>query len=183
MGRPSVDGARPAVGCVLLADLDHFKRINDTLGHPAGDAVLATVSHRLSAALRESDKLVRWGGEEFLAVLDPISNDQADRTVERLLQAVRRDPVLWNGQAIECTISIGYACFPMSGSATEISLQSAISLIDKALYEAKRRGRDRACLISAVTAQDEQQLTVISDEFESAAADSRIQLVEMGAAA
>jgi diguanylate cyclase (GGDEF)-like protein len=179
----SVDGARPAAGCVLLADLDHFKRINDTLGHPAGDAVLATVSHRLSAALRESDKLVRWGGEEFLAVLDPITNEQANNTVERLLQAVRRDPVLWNGQAISCTISIGYACFPMTGSNTEISLQSAISLIDKALYEAKRRGRNRACLISAVSAHDEQQLTVISDEFESAAADQRVQLVEMGAAA
>jgi len=91
--------------------------------------------------------------------------------------------VLWNGQAIKCTISIGYACFPMAGSDTQISLQSAISLIDKALYEAKRRGRDRACLISAVTAHDEQQLTMISDEFESAAADSRILLVEMGAAA
>jgi diguanylate cyclase (GGDEF)-like protein len=179
----SVDGARPVGGCVLLADLDHFKRINDTLGHPAGDAVLATVSHRLSAALRENDKLVRWGGEEFLAVLDPITPEQADRTVERLLRAVRRDPVLWNGQAIECTISIGYACFPMAGSATEISLESAIGLIDKALYEAKRRGRDRACLIRAVTARNARELTLISAEFESAAADSRIQLVEMGVAA
>jgi diguanylate cyclase (GGDEF)-like protein len=180
----SVEGAKPVVGgCVLLADLDHFKRINDTLGHPAGDAVLATVSHRLSAALRESDKLVRWGGEEFLAVLDPITPEQADRTVERLLQAVRRDPVLWNGQAIDCTISIGYACFPMAGSATEISLESAIGLIDKALYEAKRRGRDRACLISAVSARNARELTLISAEFESAAADRRIQLIEMGVAA
>jgi diguanylate cyclase (GGDEF)-like protein len=179
----SVEGARPVGGCVLLADLDHFKRINDTLGHPAGDAVLATVSHRLSAALRESDKLVRWGGEEFLAILDPITPEQADRTVERLLHAMRRDPVLWNGQAINCTISIGYACFPMAGSETEISLDSAIGLIDKALYEAKRRGRDRACLISAMTAHDERELTVISTEFETAAADRRIQLVEMGAAA
>jgi diguanylate cyclase (GGDEF)-like protein len=179
----SVDGARPVGGCVLLADLDHFKRINDTLGHPAGDAVLATVSHRLSAALRETDKLVRWGGEEFLAVLDPITPEQADRTVERLLQAVRRDPVLWNGQAIRCSISIGYACFPMPGADTEISLDSAISLTDKALYEAKRRGRNRACLISAVIAQDKDDLTVICEEFESAAADERVRLVEMGAAA
>ncbi len=179
----SVDGGRPVGGCVLLADLDHFKRINDTLGHPAGDAVLATVSHRLSAALRETDKLVRWGGEEFLAVLDPITPEQADRTVERLLQAVRRDPVLWNGQAIRCTISIGYACFPMAGADTEISLDSAISLTDKALYEAKRRGRNRACLISAVIAQDKDDLTVICEEFESAAADERVRLVDMGAAA
>jgi diguanylate cyclase (GGDEF)-like protein len=179
----TVDGARPVGGCVLLADLDHFKRINDTQGHPAGDAVLATVSHRLSAALRESDKLVRWGGEEFLAVLDPITPEQADLTVKRLLQAVRRDPVLWNGQGIQCTISIGYACFPMAGSKTEISLDSAIRLVDKALYEAKRRGRDRACLISAVSAHDERELTIISSEFESATADRRIQLVDMGAAA
>jgi diguanylate cyclase (GGDEF)-like protein len=179
----SVEGARPVGGCVLLADLDHFKRINDTLGHPAGDAVLATVSHRLSAALRENDKLVRWGGEEFLAILDPITPEQADLTVKRLLHAMRRDPVLWSGHAIQCTISIGYACFPMAGSDTQISLDSAIGLVDKALYEAKRRGRDRACLISAVTAHDEQELTVISTEFETAAADRRIELVERGAAA
>jgi diguanylate cyclase (GGDEF)-like protein len=179
----SVDGARPVGGCVLLADLDHFKRINDTLGHPAGDAVLATVSHRLSAALRESDKLVRWGGEEFLAILDPITREQADSTVERLLQTVRRDPVLWGGQAIQCTISIGYAFFPMTGSVTEISLENAISLVDKALYEAKRRGRDRACLISSMSAVDERDLTVISAEFESAAADLRVLLVETGVAA
>ncbi len=179
----SVDGSRPVGGCVLLADLDHFKRINDTLGHQAGDAVLATVSHRLSAALRENDKLVRWGGEEFLAVLDPITPEQADRTVERLLYAVRRDPVLWNGKTITCTISIGYAYFPMAGSETEITLDSAIGLIDKALYMAKRRGRNRACLISALSAHTERELTIISAEFESAAADNRIQLVEMGVAA
>ncbi len=179
----SVDGARPVGGCVMLADLDHFKRINDTLGHPAGDAVLATVSHRLSAALRESDKLVRWGGEEFLAILDPITPEQADLTVERLLQAVRRDAVMWNGQAVRCTISIGYAFFPMPGSATEISLESAISLVDKALYEAKRRGRDRACLISRVSASDEGELTIINADFQSATADRRIQLIETGAVA
>ena len=179
----SVEGARPIEGCVLVADLDHFKRINDSLGHPAGDAVLATVSHRLSAALRESDKLVRWGGEEFLAILNPITPEQADLTVKRLLDVMRRDPVLWSGQAIGCTISIGYACFPMAGSETPISLESAIGLVDKALYEAKRLGRDRACLISAVTAQDESELTIISNEFDTAAADHRVQLVEIGVAA
>jgi diguanylate cyclase (GGDEF)-like protein len=179
----TVDGAQPVSGCVLLADLDHFKRINDTLGHPAGDAVLATVSHRLSAVLRESDKLVRWGGEEFLAVLDPITPEQANKTVERLLECVRRDPVLWNGQSIQCSISIGYACFPMAGSRTAISLDAAISLVDKALYEAKRRGRDRACLIGRVNAHDQQELTIISTNFESAAVSRRVQLVDMGHAA
>ena len=180
----AVDGDRPVGGCVLLADLDHFKRINDTYGHPAGDAVLAAMSQRLSAALREQDKLVRWGGEEFLAVLGPMTPVQADVTAARLLQAVRREPVTWNGQMIHCTISIGYASFPMEGSATDISLDSAISLVDKALYEAKRRGRDRACLIKVVSARDERELTDISSEFESATIDRRVQLVEiLGAAA
>jgi diguanylate cyclase (GGDEF)-like protein len=180
----AVDGGRPVGGCVLLADLDHFKRINDTFGHPAGDAVLAAMSQRLASALRENDKLVRWGGEEFLAVLGPMSPAQADLTAERLLQAVRGEPVLWNGQLIRCTISIGYANFPMPGSATDISLDSAISLVDKALYEAKRRGRDRACLIKVVSARNEKELTTISSEFESATSDRRVQLVEiLGAAA
>jgi diguanylate cyclase (GGDEF)-like protein len=180
----AVEGSRPVGGCVLLADLDHFKRINDTYGHPAGDAVLAAMSQRLSAALRVDDKLVRWGGEEFLAVLEPMTPSQADSTAERLLQAVRSEPVMWNGQLIRCTISIGYANFPMAGSATDITLDSAISLVDKALYVAKRRGRDRACLIKVVSARNEKELTNISSEFESAARDRRIQLVEiLGAAA
>jgi diguanylate cyclase (GGDEF)-like protein len=179
----AVDGGRPAGGCVLLADLDHFKRINDTYGHPAGDAVLAVMSQRLSAALRENDKLVRWGGEEFLAVLGPMSPAQADLMAERLLLAVRCEPVSWNGQKIHCTISIGYANFPMAGSATDISLESAISLVDKALYEAKRRGRDRACVIKVVSARDEHELTTISSEFESATTDLRVQLAEIRGAA
>jgi diguanylate cyclase (GGDEF)-like protein len=180
----AVDGGRPVGGCILLADLDHFKRINDTHGHPAGDAVLAAMSQRLAAALRENDKLVRWGGEEFLAVLGPMTPAQADLTAERLLHAVRCEPVVWNGNLIRCTISIGYASFPMAGSATDISLDSAISLVDKALYEAKRRGRDRACLIKVVSARNEKELTSISSEFESATTDRRVQLVEiLGAAA
>jgi diguanylate cyclase (GGDEF)-like protein len=180
----AVDGGRPVGGCILLADLDHFKRINDTFGHPAGDAVLAAMSQRLAAALRENDKLVRWGGEEFLAVLGPMSPSQADLTAARLLHAVRCEPVVWNGQVIHCTISIGYACFPMMGSAADISLEAAISLVDKALYEAKRRGRDRACLIKLVSARDDKELTTISSEFESATSDRRVQLVEiLGAAA
>jgi diguanylate cyclase (GGDEF)-like protein len=86
-------------------------------------------------------KLVRWGGEEFLAVLDSIAPEQADLTIARLLEAVRRDPIVCDGQSIRCTISIGYACFPMPGSTKEIRLETAIRLVDKALYEAKRRGR------------------------------------------
>src|SRR5260370_38886244 len=100
-------------------------------------------------------------------MLDPITREQADSTVERLLQTVRRDPVLWNGQAIQCTISIGYGLFPMTGSATEISLENAISLVVKALYEAKRRALDRACLIVLWCSVEESERSVVSAEFDS----------------
>ena len=112
-------------------------------------------------------------------MLGPMTPAQADLTAERLLQAVRCEPVAWNGQLIRCTISIGYASFPIAGSAANISLEAAISLVDKALYEAKRRGRDRACLIKVVSARNEQELTTISSEFESATTDRRVQLVEI----
>jgi diguanylate cyclase (GGDEF)-like protein len=166
-----VDGARPVIGCVLLVDIDHFKRVNDTFGHPAGDAVLAAVSHRLSSTLRASDKLVRWGGEEFLAVLDAMPPEHADLTMARLLEAVRQDPIMYDGQSIHCTISIGYACFPMSGT-SEIRLEAAIRLVDKALYEAKHRGRDRACRVCEIK-EDMPELTVVDP----------IQFIEIVAAA
>jgi diguanylate cyclase (GGDEF)-like protein len=156
-----MDGARPAMGCVLLVDIDHFKQINDTFGHAVGDVVLTAVSHRLSSTLRASDKLVRWGGEEFLAVLDSMPPEYADVTIARLLAAVRQDPITYDGQAIHCTISIGYACFPMPGVIPQIGLESAIRLVDKALYEAKRRGRDRACRVSQVRVGDPPDLNVI----------------------
>jgi diguanylate cyclase (GGDEF)-like protein len=166
------------LGCVLLVDLDHFKRINDTYGHPAGDKVLEVMSKRLTTVLRDNDTLVRWGGEEFLVVLPPMTHAQSDATALRLLNVVRREPVLWQGQSISCTISIGYASFPLAGANTEISLDRAISLVDKALYQAKRRGRDRACLISVVRAGTEKDLASINAEFEVATADRRVQLVD-----
>ncbi len=177
-----VDGGRPTVGCVLLMDIDHFKRVNDTFGHPAGDAVLAAVSQRLAATLRAGDKLVRWGGEEFLAVLDSITPEQADLTIARLLAAVRQDPIVCNGQSIYCTISVGYACFPMSGANQDIRLETAIRLVDKALYEAKRRGRDRACRVGAVGDADISDL-ILSHDVDIAVAGLPLQFVDMGVAA
>ena len=178
------EAGRPVSGCVLLADLDHFKKINDTYGHPAGDVVLAAIGKRLSAALRESDTLVRWGGEEFLGVLRPMSEAEAIETAQRLLRAVRDAPIVWRSERIQCTISIGLANFPMVGVATEISLDGAIRVVDRALYEAKSRGRDRACLIRLEEVGSGQGLASITGVFQIPSGDRRIQFVEtLGAAA
>src|SRR5262245_11247247 len=109
-------------GCVVLVDVDHFKRINDILGHPTGDAVLAVLSERLAGTLRQEDVLVRWGGEEFLAVLGPMSDAELDSMAYRLLNAVQATPIQANGQTIPCTVSIGCASFPLRESAFDIAL-------------------------------------------------------------
>jgi diguanylate cyclase (GGDEF)-like protein len=179
----SADGGRPVSGCVLLVDIDHFKRVNDAFGHPAGDAVLAAVSQRLSATLRAGDKLVRWGGEEFLAVLDSITPEQTDLTIGRLLGVIRQDPIVCDGQSIHCTISIGYACFPMPGLITKVPLETAIRLVDKALYEAKRRGRDRACRIGTIGGGETPKLTLAGHSQNTPDADFPIHFVEMSVAA
>lgn len=171
------DGA-PFQGCVLLIDLDHFKHVNDTFGHPAGDAILAAVGNRMTKALRASDLLVRWGGEEFLALLDPMSDAELNAATHRILSAIREEPVAWNGQTIHCTVSIGCARFPMRGAGVPVSLERAIGLVDQALYEAKRRGRNRACLLTAVTADTEEALAAIHEDFAAATADRRVMLVE-----
>jgi diguanylate cyclase (GGDEF)-like protein len=135
-------------GGVLIIDVDRFKQINDSFGHAAGDMVLARLGRRLSASLRTGDTLVRWGGEEFLAILPPMTETQLGVIADKLLDAVRNEPLFWHGDAIRCTVSIGYASFPFIGLAPDVSLSGAISLVDKALYHAKRCGRDRACSLS-----------------------------------
>jgi diguanylate cyclase (GGDEF)-like protein len=167
---------RSFTGCVLLIDLDHFKRINDFFGHPGGDAVLQAVAKRLADSLRENDKLVRWGGEEFLVVLPAMSRERLTTTVRRLLAVVQDKPVLWRSQVIPCTISIGYAVFPVSFGAMEVSLDRAIALVDKALYEAKKGGRNRACMITGIRKDSTGDISSIDADFDVATADNVVPL-------
>jgi diguanylate cyclase (GGDEF)-like protein len=172
---------RPYLGCLLLLDLDHYKRINDTLGHAAGNAVLAEVGRRLSATLSDDDAVVYWGAEEFLAILGPMSQAELSVTAQRLLQAVRGEPVVYCDDKVSCTASIGGASFPLSGAAIDVRLDRAITLVDNALAQAKRRGRDRACLITGVEADSDEELTSINVAFEEATAQFRVHMVESGA--
>lgn len=173
------DDATRFEGCVIIIDIDHFKRINDLFGHQAGDHVLACIGKRLAAVLRESDTLLRWGGEEFLAVLPPMADASLATTAHRLLDAVSGELLDWQGEMIHCTTSIGYASFPMPGTTTSISLNRAISLADKALYQAKRRGRNRACRITVLCAESEAELMRVSSDFEAANAGKHIRLDEI----
>jgi diguanylate cyclase (GGDEF)-like protein len=118
---------------VLLLDLDHFKEVNDTDGHAAGDAVLRDVGQYLKAALRETDLVARYGGEEFL-VLARSSGDQALDAAQRLVAG-------WRDGRPRVTLSAGVAVHDPAASTTD-----TLGHADAALYEAKRAGRDRAAL-------------------------------------
>jgi diguanylate cyclase (GGDEF)-like protein len=149
-------GEAPAIGnrrsvaidhpaqAILLIDLDHFKSINDHHGHAAGDAVLIAVAQRLRDALRETEMIVRWGGEEFLVFIPMVPADRVDEIVLRVLRAVSAEPINCQGTDIHVTASIGYAPMPLSPSDAAAGWEHALDLADRALYEAKKRGRNRA---------------------------------------
>lgn len=125
---------------LVLIDLDHFKLINDQLGHPAGDQVLIEAAARATGELRQSDWLGRWGGEEFLALLPDTEADEALDAAERVRRAFADKPFEFKGNGpLGVTLSGGVACFELDG----VTLAALLGIADAALYEAKDAGRNR----------------------------------------
>ncbi|MEL6450742.1 MAG: diguanylate cyclase [Pseudomonadota bacterium] len=136
---------------VMVADMDHFKRINDVYGHAAGDAVLVETASRLRENLRAVDLVARIGGEEFLIVLPGAGLANAKKAAQRLCQKIRDDrfDVPGRAQGIEATVSIGMTvCDPARGSTTTLcpTPEALLDRADKALYDAKAEGRNRVTL-------------------------------------
>ncbi len=155
-------------GTVFLADIDHFKRINDCWGHASGDAVLVEVARRLRGMLREPDLIVRWGGEEFLVVVRALGPEAVEALAQRMLDIVGGTPVEHEGRVIGATVSIGYATFPIEPTLMAVSWERAINLVDTALYLAKAHGRNRAYGVRTLHARDEPQLDAIGKSLEAA---------------
>jgi diguanylate cyclase len=125
--------------CLLMVDIDHFKRINDSYGHPAGDAVLQQLADRLVSTFpRKSDFIARYGGEEFCVLLSGTGLDLAQRLGERLLEAVRKPEFVCQDLVIPVTVSIGGAEL-LPGE----SVASWVERADRALYQAKQQGRNQ----------------------------------------
>lgn len=123
---------------VLFIDLDHFKSINDSLGHGVGDKLLKEIADRMRAELRHTDIAARIGGDEFVVVIDNIASAQnAERMAQRLIERIAR-PIVLNEQEIFVTTSVGLACYPADGADGESLLRHA----DIAMYQAKARGRN-----------------------------------------
>jgi diguanylate cyclase (GGDEF)-like protein len=127
---------------VLLLDVDHFKRVNDAYGHAAGDDVLVEVVRRTSKAVRHSDLVGRWGGEEFIVVTDAADADVLARLGERVRGAVAAGPVVAGEERIRVTVSVGAA----AAGTPAPSADALVAAADAALYAAKDAGRDRVML-------------------------------------
>ncbi|HEX2957310.1 MAG TPA: diguanylate cyclase [Chitinispirillaceae bacterium] len=131
---------------VFLIDIDHFKEVNDTFGHKAGDIVLVTLSNALSKLIRMDDFIVRWGGEEFLIILNNTKPDYLEMFARKILQTIQNTPIkISEKQTIFKTCSLGYVEMPLNPENPELlTLEQSINLSDYALYRAKEKGRNCA---------------------------------------
>ncbi|OAJ45588.1 GGDEF domain-containing protein [Pseudomonas marginalis] len=124
---------------VLIADIDHFKQINDTFGHEAGDKVLSLISQRLTSAMRKRDSVIRWGGEEFLIVLPNTVIDEAKQMAERLRKLVGEEVFVLGQHQLAVTFSVGIAEYRK----TDKTFENTLARADQALYRSKHEGRNR----------------------------------------
>ena len=136
---------------LLMLDLDHFKRFNDTYGHDAGDAVLRETGSFLVRSIRAEDFVCRYGGEEFVVILPTADLRAAETRAERIRSKLRDLVVMHQGRSLGLiSASIGVAALPDHGMNEEKLLQAA----DAALYRAKREGRDRVCVADPLASAD-----------------------------
>ena len=149
-----------------LVDIDNFKEVNDLYGHDAGDRVIVETARRVGSVVRDSDVLLRWGGEEFLIVSRSADRRNADVLATRVIQAIREEPfTLSSSQQIRRTCSIGWAAFPWLEDDIETkSYEEVLNLADRALGLAKQAGKDRAI---GMTPSQAEASTVISPRRES----------------
>ncbi|MBP2300565.1 diguanylate cyclase [Azospirillum picis] len=134
------DGGAGGAGglALIMLDIDHFKAVNDELGHAVGDLVLVELASLLRRNLRGNDLCARWGGEEFLILLAGANQSQAETVAEKLRELVERHAVLYGERVVRVTLSLGVATH-RAGWSADASIQAA----DDALYAAKRAGRNR----------------------------------------
>ena len=155
-------------GTLFLIDIDYFKLINDRFGHASGDAVLVEVAQRLRQAVRAEDLVVRWGGEEFLILIESIAFDTVQLLAQRLLDLIGATGVSHADQCIRFSASIGFASFPLAPNELAVGWERAISLVDMVMYLAKAHGRNRAYGVTGVNVQDEAALDDLAQGMDAA---------------
>ncbi|MFC0253496.1 tetratricopeptide repeat-containing diguanylate cyclase [Massilia consociata] len=167
-------GAASGTDCFVLMDIDHFKSINDRWGHAVGDAVLVEVARRLAAAVRDTDIVLRWGGEEFLVYAPATDPDHLAVLARRILDAVGSAPVDAQTCRVPVTLTAGVA----SLCAADIGeWEGAIRLADWALYQGKAQGRNQARIVSGMRAPVETVLAALDGAAGAASAEGLVEIV------
>lgn len=133
--------------CVFFIDIDHFKNVNDTLGHKAGDRLLIAFAERLRNELRAADTLARWGGDEFVLLLPGMPDEAAIREVAYKIGVVIQQPLLLDGAELRITFSLGAAIYPDDADSSEVLFSQA----DRAMFYAKAQGRNQVCFFGDMT--------------------------------
>jgi diguanylate cyclase (GGDEF)-like protein len=134
------------IDSLMVLDADHFKKINDTHGHHAGDEMLKLIAQALCESLREVDIIGRWGGEEFVALLHQSNQEDARHTAERVRKAIKEKVVAVNEKKVHCTVSIGI----VTSTPENADLDDLLRRADAAMYRAKSNGRDQVCMDETV---------------------------------
>lgn len=156
LDRARKNQTRVALGFI---DLDHFKQVNDVFGHKVGDELLVNLAQQLSGAVRESDTLARWGGDEFIALLPDLTDLEEMRAYAEALRRAAQTGVMIEGLETRPTISVGFAVFPDDAETGEELMSAA----DLAMYRAKSAGRNNVCFYADLAhskSQDREHMTI-----------------------
>ncbi len=170
-------GKRGEFGALLFIDLDQFKNINDSLGHPAGDAILKNVSERLPLAVTDSDIVVRLGGDEFVVVLTDLGNEmpsailKAESAAEKLRRNVSA-PYFYKDLELHVTCSVGIVMFPEE----DVSVHELLRYADTAMYQVKAQGRDAIEFFNKRMAEHAKDVLVMEGDLHKALENDRFSL-------
>jgi diguanylate cyclase (GGDEF)-like protein len=135
---------------LVMADIDHFKKVNDTFGHTEGDRVLFEIANLLKGSVRKKDTVARYGGEEFILILPEAGLGEASMIAERIRKLVEGTPFEIANARVNLTVSMGISNFP---SHRAKSKEELVKMADEALYDAKRGGRNKVCIFTGRSAQ------------------------------
>lgn len=134
---------------VILSDIDHFKKINDTYGHECGDTVLVSIAQRIKKAIRTQDVLARWGGEEFLFFLPETDEVGAAKLAEKIRKLLQSSSIQYNEKELVVTMTFGVTIFN-----PEFDIDNMINKADKALYSGKSSGKNMVVTYSSISTKE-----------------------------